>query len=87
VNALIEAQPLTGRTHQIRAHLYALGYPLLGDSLYSGPATDLIARPALHALSLSFQHPADGAPVIFQAPYPADFAAALDALHLLPSET
>ncbi|NWF63193.1 MAG: RNA pseudouridine synthase [Chloroflexi bacterium] len=48
-SALVEAQPLTGRTHQIRVHACALGHPLLGDILYSAPETKLIARPALHA--------------------------------------
>jgi RluA family pseudouridine synthase len=79
-SALIEAQPMTGRTHQIRVHLYALGYPLLGDSLYSAPSTDLIARPALHAFSLSFQHPVSNERISFQAPNPADFQSALTAL-------
>ena len=51
--ALIEAKPMTGRTHQIRVHAYALGYPLLGDTLYGAEETDIIARPALHAYSLT----------------------------------
>jgi RluA family pseudouridine synthase len=70
--ALLEARPLTGRTHQIRAHLSALGYPLLGDVLYGASHTDLIARPALHALSLTFTHPKSGERVIYSAPYPKD---------------
>jgi RluA family pseudouridine synthase len=70
--ALLEARPLTGRTHQIRAHLYALGCPLLGDVLYGAVETDLIARPALHALSLSFVHPQSGERVSYIAPYPND---------------
>ena len=77
---LLEAQPVTGRTHQVRAHAAALGYPLLGDFLYGAPRTDLIARPALHAHSLVLVHPATGASVSFQAPYPEDFQRALDAL-------
>src|SRR5688572_12757102 len=75
--ALVEARPLTGRTHQIRVHAYALGYPLLGDVLYSAPETDLIARPALHAYSLSFKHPASKEQLAFTALHPADFADAL----------
>jgi RluA family pseudouridine synthase len=76
-NALIEARPMTGRTHQIRVHAYALGYPLLGDLLYSAPKTDLIARPALHAYSLSLNHPVSNEQVTFTAPYSDDFAQAL----------
>lgn len=75
--ALVEASPQTGRTHQIRVHLSALGYPILGDVLYGAPSTPLIARPALHALSLTFTHPASGEQVAFTAPYPQDFLQAL----------
>jgi 23S rRNA pseudouridine1911/1915/1917 synthase len=68
---------MTGRTHQIRVHAYALGYPLLGDVLYSAPETDIIARPALHAYSLTINHPASNERVTYTAPYPADFVQAL----------
>ena len=80
--ALVEARPMTGRTHQIRVHAYALGYPLLGDTLYSAPETNIIARPALHAHSLSFNHPVSNERVSFTAPYPADFKKALKRLAL-----
>jgi RluA family pseudouridine synthase len=73
-HCLIEAVPGSGRTHQIRVHAYALGFPLLGDTLYSAPETHLIDRPALHALSLTFSHPVNGDRLTFEAPYPADFA-------------
>ena len=76
--ALVSAVPATGRTHQVRVHAYALGLPLLGDILYSAPATGLIARPALHAQSLEFTF--EGKPFQFAAPYPADFAQALKKL-------
>lgn len=76
-HALLEAQPKTGRTHQIRAHSSALGFPIVGDTLYGAPTTSLICRPALHAFSLSVPHPASGETVVFQAPYPTDFAEAL----------
>lgn len=78
--ASLEAQPLTGRTHQVRAHAAALGYPLIGDVLYGAPKSDLIARPALHAYSLTLLHPATGEQVTFTAPYPPDFAAAVERL-------
>jgi len=75
---LLEAELMTGRTHQIRVHAYALGYPLLGDVLYSSPETNLISHPALHAYSLSFTHPTTGKRLTFTAPYPPDFEAALN---------
>ena len=75
--SLLEAIPMTGRTHQIRVHAYALGFPLLGDTLYSAPETDIIARPALHAYSLAFNHPVSNERVSFTAPYPLDFEHAL----------
>jgi RluA family pseudouridine synthase len=86
-SALIEARPVTGRTHQIRVHAYALGYPLLGDILYSAPKTEIIARPALHANSLSFNHPISNERMIFKAPYPEDFENALNVLNLNFTET
>lgn len=78
---LVEAMPMTGRTHQIRVHAYALGHPLLGDVLYSAPESNVIARPALHAFSLMFTHPVTNQRVSFQAEYPDDFKAAVQVLH------
>jgi RluA family pseudouridine synthase len=75
--SLLEAIPASGRTHQVRVHAYALGFPLLGDSLYHAPDTELIARPALHALSLTFKHPSTCERVTFTATYPGDFIEAL----------
>ncbi len=70
---LIEAKPMTGRTHQIRVHAYALGHPLAGDILYGAQETYGIARPMLHAQSLSFIHPITKERLKFTAPHPADF--------------
>ena len=75
--SLLEAQPGTGRTHQIRVHAYALGFPLLGDGLYGAPTTLLISRPALHAMSLTVSHPLTGEELTFEAPYADDFKSVL----------
>jgi RluA family pseudouridine synthase len=77
-STLIEAMPMTGRTHQIRVHAYALGHPLVGDVLYSAPESKIIHRPALHARSLIFTHPATGNKVSFEADYPDDFREAVE---------
>lgn len=78
---LLEARPETGRTHQIRAHLFAVGFAILSDPLYgSGDISPLIGRLALHAHSLTFQHPHTGQECCFEAPYPADFEQALSQL-------
>jgi len=78
--ALMEARPVTGRTHQIRVHAYALGHPLLGDTLYGASETHLIARPALHAHSLTFTHPQSGERQTFLAERPQDFVETLELL-------
>ena len=67
---LIEARPVTGRTHQIRVHAAALGFPILGDSLYGGTQNP---RLCLHAAEIRFQHPVSGAALQFKVP--ADFSA------------
>ncbi len=72
-SALIEAKPMTGRTHQIRVHAYALGHPLVEDFLYGAKDRYGISRPMLHAQSLSFIHPATNERVKFTASHPADF--------------
>jgi 23S rRNA pseudouridine1911/1915/1917 synthase len=71
---LVEARPKTGRTHQVRSHLYSLGFPILADPLYgSGQESPLSSRLALHAQALMFQHPRTLAALVFEAPYPRDF--------------
>ncbi len=74
----------TGRTHQIRVHMAALRHPVVGDLLYGADpvlAARLgLTRQWLHAVSLTFAHPADGREVSFTSTYPADLARALDIL-------
>jgi 23S rRNA pseudouridine1911/1915/1917 synthase len=71
----------TGRTHQIRVHLSAIGHPVLGDGRYGGRRKDLpIGRPFLHAWRLALDHPATGEQVEWTAPLPADLQSVLDAL-------
>jgi 23S rRNA pseudouridine955/2504/2580 synthase len=75
--ALMEMSPLTGRMHQIRVHLAALGRPILGDVRYGGALTSNgapVPRLMLHARRLSFPHP-DGEAMTLEAPWPIDFAA------------
>ena len=79
-SALVEAKPMTGRTHQIRVHAYALGHPLMGDILYGAEETNIIARPALHAHSLTFTHPSTNERLTFTAERPKDFVSALKLL-------
>jgi 23S rRNA pseudouridine1911/1915/1917 synthase len=69
--ALVEARPLTGRTHQIRVHLAAGGTPIIGDHLYG--ATDNAPRVMLHAAGLRLRDPA-GAACDFESPLPEGFA-------------
>ena len=56
----LKLTPLTGRTHQLRVHMLALGHPILGDTFYAdGPARDAADRLQLHAEMLQFSHPQD----------------------------
>ena len=79
--ALIECKLETGRTHQIRVHLAAIGHPIVGDPRYRGARQRFPApRPFLHAHSLAFDHPATGERVSFGSPLPADLEAVLSRL-------
>lgn len=90
--SLLRCTLKSGRTHQIRVHLKALGHPVVGDPLYSGPQwkgipdrrlqriVSAFPRQALHAARLSFPHPRTGEPMSFESPLPDDFAALLVAL-------
>ncbi len=77
---LLEAYPITGRTHQIRVHLAYLGHPLVGDTLYGKPSS-LVGRHFLHAVRLGLWLPPEETEWReFEAPLPDDLSAALDAL-------
>jgi 23S rRNA pseudouridine1911/1915/1917 synthase len=87
--SLLHVVIATGRTHQIRVHLSAIGHPIVGDAVYGGvrrrlaPGVRAVARldrPFLHAARLSFDHPRDGRRVTFAAPLPADLQQVLDDL-------
>jgi 23S rRNA pseudouridine1911/1915/1917 synthase len=79
----------TGRTHQIRVHLSAIGHPIVGDPLYGGihrrvpgdlKAVTRLERPFLHAARLAFKHPSDGRRMEFESPLPEDLQRVLDEL-------
>jgi 23S rRNA pseudouridine1911/1915/1917 synthase len=79
--ALVEAAPRTGRTHQIRVHLAAVGHPILGDARYGGGGADAAAlglrRPFLHSWRIAFDHPITGARIERESALPNDLRAAL----------
>jgi 23S rRNA pseudouridine1911/1915/1917 synthase len=85
----------TGRTHQIRVHLSAIGHPVVGDATYGGRrarvAADLrpvlsLDRPFLHAHRLVFAHPGDGRKMEFESPLPADLQKVLDGIQAIQPE-
>ena len=101
VTRIVQAEPLnpaltlvrvaiqTGRTHQIRVHLSAIGHPVVGDALYGGirrrvpgdlRAVTHLERPFLHAARLAFTHPADGRRLEFESALPDDLQRVLDTL-------
>ena len=69
--ALVRCELVTGRTHQIRVHLSARGWPILGDRVY-GTADERITRQALHAWRITLPHPITRAPLAIEAPMPGD---------------
>ena len=92
-HTLIDVRLETGRTHQIRVHMAWLKHPLLGDPVYGGRfhiprgASDELRealagfrRQALHARRLSFEHPASGEPLSFEAPLPKDLSSMIEVL-------
>ncbi len=82
--SLLDIRLETGRTHQIRVHMAAVAIPASATLAYGADPTLAarlgLSRQWLHARRLGFAHPADGRWVEFESPYPADLAAALDAV-------
>ncbi|MGA0878540.1 MAG: RluA family pseudouridine synthase [Ilumatobacteraceae bacterium] len=75
---LVACELETGRTHQIRVHLQAIGHPVVGDSVYGGSRASLrMDRPFLHADRLAFRHPVTGLALEFECPLPADLTEVL----------
>jgi 23S rRNA pseudouridine1911/1915/1917 synthase len=85
---LVEAQLHTGRTHQIRVHFQHLGFPVVGDATYGTRQNQRLIeqtgysaqRQMLHSWKITFEHPSQKKELQFEAPWPADFQAALAAL-------
>jgi 23S rRNA pseudouridine1911/1915/1917 synthase len=85
--SLLHVAIATGRTHQIRVHLSAIGHPIVGDATYGGVhrrvaddvrAVQRLERPFLHAARLVFSHPADGRRMEFTSPLPSDLQSVID---------
>lgn len=88
--SLLRLFPETGRTHQLRVHLAALGCPILGDAVYgrndrnlkgADPVAQTFPRQALHAEEIQLLHPRTGIPLCIRAPYPSDFNQLLTIFH------
>ena len=93
--SLLRVAIATGRTHQIRVHLSAIGHPIVGDATYGGVHRRTSAklrvvlrleRPFLHAARLAFTHPVDGRRIEFDSPLPPDLQTVLDELQLREEE-
>lgn len=69
-NTRVRLVPVTGRSHQLRVHMQALGHPILGDTLYASGAAAELPRLMLHAEELRLTHPMTGQPQTFRAPVP-----------------
>lgn len=72
--ALVRCRLITGRTHQVRVHLAAVGHPVLGDRLYGSKRAGEVNRPLLHAASIALPHPLTGDTLRIECPPPADLA-------------
>lgn len=77
--ALVDVKLVTGVLHQVRAHLAAIGAPIVGDTLYDGPKEPGLTRFFLHAASLGVTHPVTHRELVVESPLPADLVAVLEA--------
>jgi 23S rRNA pseudouridine1911/1915/1917 synthase len=93
--SLLKIAIATGRTHQIRVHLNAIGHPIVGDATYGGVHRRVtqnlrsvlrLERPFLHAARLAFTHPGDGRRVDFESPLPPDLQFVLDEIRAREEE-
>jgi 23S rRNA pseudouridine1911/1915/1917 synthase len=85
VCSLVDCRLETGRTHQIRVHLSAVGHPVVGDATYGGSRESIkLGRPFLHATTLGFDHPVTGERLSFTDPLPANLQVVLDRLDAGP---
>jgi len=79
--SLLECRLETGRTHQLRVHLSAVGHAVVGDAAYRGDRPSLpLGRPFLHAYELALDHPTTGERLTFEDPLPVELASVLDSL-------
>jgi 23S rRNA pseudouridine1911/1915/1917 synthase len=78
---LLECRLETGRTHQVRVHLAAIGHPVVGDTRYGRGDALAMKRPFLHAHELAFDHPSDGSRRRFRSPLPAELEQLRERLH------
>ena len=94
--SLLKVAIATGRTHQIRVHLSAIGHPIVGDSTYGGThrrtaahlrAVQRLERPFLHSARLAFTHPGDGRRVEFDSPLPPDLQAVIEDIEMREEES
>lgn len=76
--SLVEARPVTGRTHQIRVHLASIGHPLVGDPVYGRRRVRGLDRQFLHASYLGLTHPVSGERLSFESPLPEDLKTVLE---------
>jgi 23S rRNA pseudouridine1911/1915/1917 synthase len=93
--SLLKVGIATGRTHQIRVHLSAIGHPIVGDATYGGVHRRVtknlrsvmrLERPFLHSFRLAFTHPGDGRRVEFESPLPHDLQTVLDEIRAVEDE-